>query len=237
MPLPNKKPKPIKLCEKEPFLISASPKGLVVGKYMTSHLNPKPTPTQKMFLDVEAKLKILGKQWRNIKRNQTEDNSHGRKVMIDFFREATNYTELKWKSLQERLSQKGANKAKIIEEIGQAEADFNYFWERHRKLITPKRKKEPKEIEIEKAERKLDKSREELKRMQKEYGAQSWQAKKALLDHLQNFKTYLYQESEHLNSLIKNNPDLAKDIKETLNTIESNFKKLAQRIAYLKESL
>ncbi len=237
MPLPNKKAKSIRISEKKPFVISASPKGLVIGKYMSAYLNPKPTNTKKMFLEVEAKLNILGKQMRNIKRNQTEENPYGRRVMIQFFKEAANYTELKWKMLQEKINKEGANKEKIMEEIKQAESDFNYFWSKHRLLMPKKEQKKPQEIKVKKAEQKLDESREKLKRIQKEYGAQSWQAQKALLEHLENFKTFLYKEADYLNLLIAENPKLSRDIKTSLNTIETNFKKIAKRIAFLRERL
>ena len=99
--------------KKKPHTISASKKGLIIGKWAVSHIFPKKSLLEENFHHTKKLMKKTTREWQKIKKNHLENTSQGREVLIIFYRQAAQYSEMYWKLCQQKISLGKGNKEKI----------------------------------------------------------------------------------------------------------------------------
>ena len=232
-------PKPIKLDSKNPFTISVSKHGMSIGKWMVDHITPKKSALEEELHHSKKQLKKFGKNWNLLKEAHLENSPGGTEVLIEFYKQAANYSEICWKIYNHKQKQQKGNQKKIAQEIKKAEKDFNYFWGEHIKYknLKLKNKETPLEKQVDLAIEKVNQSRDELFETQKHYGEKSWHAKKALLTHLENISSFIQIDSANKRNLIERFPRQKDLLIPELNKLELRFKDTRKKISILKQSL
>ena len=230
--------RPIKISEKKPHTISASKKGLIIGKWAVSHIFPKKSLLEENFHHTKKLMKKTTREWQKIKKNHLENTSQGREVLIIFYRQAAQYSEMYWKLCQQKISLGKGNKEKLKNEMDQAKRDFDYFWKEHRKYKgVHEHPTNYIEKQVERFSKKLEESREEVHSAEREYGEKSWHVRKALVKHLTNMRDYISVESKHMRFLTTQYPEHKDILKPQIHSLEEEFKNITKRLKTIKDSL
>jgi len=232
-------PNPIKISSKNPYRISASKKGLTIGKWAISHLVPKSTPIQEQLNYSRKRLLKLGMEWRKLRKSNIQETPEGHRIQIEFYRFAQSYSEAHWKLCMQRIKSGKGNLDKMTKEILTTEKDFSHFWEMYNQLKNEGQTKStnPLEQHVERIENELAETRKEYTQTENQFGVKSWQAKKSLLNHLSKYSQYLQAQSKYLDSLMRAHPESRPMLRVRIREIEEELKQALRRKQYLQDEL
>jgi hypothetical protein len=231
-------PKPIQISDKNPHTISASMKGLTIGKWMTTHLLPKATPVDEIYSQSKKNMKKIATEWRKIRKKEIEHSPTGQKILLEFYRMAANYSEAYWKLCNQSLVQGRGKKSELLKQRDQARKDFNYFSSKY--LFMKERGKKsagPLEKKLDALEIKVTKTRKQFEEMVKTKGKDNWHTKNVLLEHLETLQEYLSAEAENLARIKEEHPEFLETIKANTEIIDREFKENTRLIKSLREQL
>ncbi|MFA5764109.1 MAG: hypothetical protein WC915_04815 [archaeon] len=229
-------PRQIEISSKNPHLISSSKKGLTIGQWMAHHFLPKKTLLEEEFQQTKSKIKKLGKEWKKIGKEGLEETDQGRIVLREFYRQATNYSETYWKLCNQKILA-GNKSGRLMEERDQAKSDFDYFWKQHQKYKHPNGIKTHLEEQVDVLTTKLEKNRNEVYKVEKEFGKNSWQARNSLIQYVTTRAKFSQAESARLFSIKSKNPQLDEIISKRLIELEQEFKRMTNTLTHLKNTL
>jgi hypothetical protein len=245
---------PIKVSSKNPHTISVSKKGMTVGKWMTNYLLPKKTPLEEEFSQTKKRLKKLGKEWKKLKPKKLEKSPQGQMLLREFYRNAVNYTETYWKICDHKILT-GNKSRKLKKSRDQAKKDFDYFFDEYQKYKHPEeyikelekkakskrkvkiRKKTDLEIVAERSAKKLEESRKDVFKTEKEFGKESWHAKRSLLKYVQNRASFSKAEANRLYEIRPASPQMKEMITNRLAELDKEFKEMSKATQRLKDGL
>lgn len=232
-------PKTIQISDKKPLSITISKKKMIIGKWATTFFLPEKTPIEKKYELSKKRIKEIRENWEKIKKKNLQKTPEGIRTLTEFYKQATNHSELYWKICCEKMSKEKGKNEKLENEMKKAEKDFNYFWKEYEKYknIGKKKPLTVSEQKVKQALIKVRQSKQEVQQIEKTYGKKSWQVKYKTIEYFENLKEYLSAESANLRNTIEKFPENKKILLQSIDIIEQEFKKTTKRIEIIKKSL